>query len=184
LTGIDESDLALAVHRDQPEALEQLVCRYQDGLYRYALRLLGNEYDAQETVQETLIQAWRTLVSRYDEQKCRSLALRPWLFRITRNGALNRRRAARRQVVETDLGADAPAPAGPDPARGPLLETALAALSAGERELVALRFYEELAYAEMAAIVGRTEAAVRGGVFRALRRLRNRLNEMGYFHAM
>jgi RNA polymerase sigma-70 factor, ECF subfamily len=183
VTSHNPDNLALAVHMGEPGALEQLVCRYQDGLYGYALRLLGNEFDAQEAVQDALVGAWRALVSRYDESKCRSLALRPWLFRITRNNAFNRRRARKRRV-DTEPEADAPSPPEPDVGRDSLLECALSGLGASDRELITLRFYEDLGYAEIARVVSRTESAARGGVFRALRRLRARLNQMGYFNAL
>lgn len=183
MSGHEERCLAEAVHDGEPGALERLVEIHQDGLYGYALRLLGNDSDAREAVQDALLRAWQTLVSRYDESRCRSLALRPWLYRITRNGALNRRRSRRRELP-VESAEEPAAPEAHDFERDDALERAIGKLPGTERELIALRFYEELPYAEIAVVVGRTEAAVRGGVFRALRRLRGILKEMGCLHAM
>ncbi len=183
MKGHEDKPLAVAVRAGEDGALERLICLYQDGLYGYALRLLGNEFDAQEAVQDALLRAWHALVSRYDEARCRSLALRPWLFRIARNAALNRRRARNREMP-ADPAADPPAPDNRNVDRNSLLEPALASLTGSERELIALRYFEEMQYPEIATVLGKTDAAVRGGVFRALRKLRNRLNEMGYFHAL
>jgi RNA polymerase sigma-70 factor (ECF subfamily) len=55
------------------------------------------------------------------------------------------------------------------------LERALAELPLESRELVVLRFIEEMSYAEIATTTGRTEAALRGKVFRALKLLRDHL---------
>ena len=182
-------DLALAVHCGKPEAVACLVRRYGDGLYGYALRLLGDSGEAQEVVQDAFLRAHTALTSRYSAEQCRTLALRPWLFRITRNLALNRRRAQRGRheepLPEPD-GSHPPALRCDEPLGARLerqadrarLEQALAGLNASGREAIVLRFVEELSYAEIAAVVGAGEAVVRGRVFRALRHLRAALEKM------
>lgn len=193
MDGEDDSNLALAIHAGEPEAMACLLRHYGAGLYGYALRLLGDTGDAQEVVQDAFVRAHATLVGRYGAERCRTLALRPWLFRIVRNLALNRRRARHGQAAASLPGPDDRHPAAlrdETPADGRLLrqaerdqlETALARLGATAREAVVLRFVEELAYAEIAVIVGVTEAVVRGRVFRALRRLRATLEEMEADH--
>jgi RNA polymerase sigma-70 factor (ECF subfamily) len=62
--------------------------------------------------------------------------------------------------------------AGADARRRKALRAALRSLGLEERELVLLRFLEEMSYAEMATIIGGTDASLRGKVFRALRNLR------------
>jgi RNA polymerase sigma-70 factor, ECF subfamily len=174
-------DLALAVHEGRAGALERLVRTYQDPLYGYARQLLGNAHDAEEVAQDAFLRAHRALTLRYDAARCRNLALRPWLYRIARNLACNRRRARRVLAVES-LGpavSDAVAfPAGAArhrPAEGSehdSLWLALARLKPAAREAVVLRFVEELPYADVAAVLGVTEAAARGKVFRALKDLK------------
>lgn len=176
-----DSQLAFAVHTGQRGAVECLVCTYQDQLFGYAVRLLQNRFDAQEVTQDTFIRAYQALSSQYDEAQCRNLALRPWLFRIAHNLASNRRRTRVREE---------PLPASDDQHELMLpyvssteqqletveertrLEHALSRLSRESRELILLRFLEEMSYAEIVMVVGTTEAAVRGKVFRALRQLR------------
>jgi RNA polymerase sigma-70 factor (ECF subfamily) len=186
-------NLALAVHANQDGALERLVRHYQDQLFGYALRMLRNPFDAQEVTQDAFLRAHAALVSRYDEERCRSLVLRPWLFRITRNLSLNRRRAYTRESPASVESAGDMAAGGQtcNPALRletlqdcGILELALSDLDPDAREMVVLRYLEEMTYAEIAEILNRTEAAVRGKVFRALRKLRARLEELGYDHAM
>src|SRR5512135_2300845 len=96
MTGIsmDKTEcIALAVHQDDDGAVERLVRAYQDQLYSYALRMLRDSFDAEEVTQDAFIRACRTLTASYDPDRCRHLEMRPWLFRITRNLALNRIRA-------------------------------------------------------------------------------------------
>jgi RNA polymerase sigma-70 factor (ECF subfamily) len=187
--------LALAVHRGETGAIEALVREYQDQLLDYALRLLHDEFEAQEVTQDAFLRAHHALTSTYDAERCRTLELRPWLFRIVRNLAYNRLRSER-------LRQPAPLPAGDawhepalrdDPkAEGTLLageesrrlELALERLPLQSRELVTLRFLEELSYAEIASLTGGSEVSARGKVFRAVRQLRSLLTNEEWSHAV
>jgi RNA polymerase sigma factor (sigma-70 family) len=182
-------NLAVAVHRKSDGALEYLVRTYQDRLFNYALRLIANSSDAQEITQDTFLRAHRALTARYDEARCAGLLLGPWLYRITRNLAHSRRhrRAARKEMPIEGAG-DRNAPmlrCPPEAARNieasertRTLDLALDHLGPEGRELIVLRFMEEMSYAEIAAIVGTGEASVRGKVFRALGKLRSTLEKM------
>lgn len=188
-------NLALAVHRNADGAIERLVRHHQDALFGYALRLLQDRFEAQEVTQDAFLRAIHALTSRYDEVRCSNLELKPWLFRITRNLAHNRRRA-RRSSAEVALlqNAGGPGPAfhsqpGADRALEEreqlvLLERALGRLRAEARDLILLRFMEEMSYAEIATIVNSSESTVRGRVFRALRKLRKALAEAGEQYAV
>ena len=194
-------DLAIGVHRRQDGAFERMVERFEKPLFNYAQRLLQNMPDAQEVVQDTFLRAHRALTSQYSAERCTELQLRPWLFRITRNLSHNKRRG-RRQEVERPMtdalaGGDVP-PSGsyfPDwqvpflyriEHREELerLDRAIASLPIESRELVALRFIEEMSYAEIAGTTGQTEASLRGKVFRALRLLRDVLSVQEQPHAV
>ncbi len=180
--------MALSVHLGADGAVERLVRTYQDQLYGYALRLLRNPFDAEEVTQDAFVRACRTLAADYGPERCRQLEMRPWLFRITRNLALNRirdRRSAgegRFSPVDDPAVADIPQD---DSAGQPFeilqdtLSRALDKLEAESRDLVALRFIEGLSYAEIAQATGGSEAAARAKVFRALRRLRVLLSRGG-----
>jgi RNA polymerase sigma-70 factor (ECF subfamily) len=195
VTADDSGSLALDVRRARQGAFERLVHVHQDSLFGYALRLVGDTADAQDVTQDALLRAHRALTSVYDEERCRALQLRPWLLRITRNLALNRlrsRRAAREDPLPVHDGYHETALRSPSPDEATLtarerkheLERALAGLGREAREIVQLRFVENLSYAEIAAVAGGSEAAVRGKVFRALARLRAQLTEKETCHAM
>src|SRR6185295_3301504 len=79
--------LAGARHGDQ-RAIAQLLERYEHQIYRFALRQCGDEQDAQDTLQETMIAALRGL------QDFRGDAgLSTWLYQIGRSVCIKHRRA-------------------------------------------------------------------------------------------
>ena len=189
-------DLALAVHRRCDGAFEALVESFDKPLFNYVQRLLQNVEDAQEVVQDAFVRAHRALTRQYSEGKCRSLLLRPWLFRIARNLCHNKRRGKRRQL-ERPL-ADNRLPTAierPDSQVSILcrveqkeelerLDRSLARLPVEAREVLVLRFIEEMSYAEIARTTGAGEASLRGKVFRGLRQLREVLQDEEVAHAL
>ncbi len=188
-----EENLALSVHRCEPGAFERLIDRYESPLFGYAHGILQSVPDAQEVVQDALVRAHQALCRRYDEARCASLALKPWLFRMVRNLCLNRRRS-RSRLLEQPLEAFDENRVGPfvktagtdfdRREEAELLREALSLLPVEARELIVLRFMEEMSYAEMARTVGSTEASLRGKVFRSLKLLRNALDRKGVPYAM
>jgi|ERR1051325_5744940 RNA polymerase sigma-70 factor (ECF subfamily) len=187
-----EENLAVAVHRCESGALERLIDRYEGALYSYAYGILQNAFDAQEVVQDAILRAHRALTKQYDELRCRELALKPWLFRTTRNLCLNKRRSKTR-ALETPLDTFDDGRIGPfvrqtdDAERredAELLRRAMGALPVEARELIVLRFMEEMSYADIARTVGATESSLRGKVFRSLKLLRDALEKKGVTHAV
>lgn len=191
---IDADDLPVAVHRLEAGAFERLIERFESALFNYAHRILQNPFDAQEVVQDAFMRAHRALTRQYDENRVSKLALRPWLFRIVRNLCFNKKRSKKRSALEEPLHAFDDGRLGPflRSASSDLekkeelaqLERALARLPVEARELIVLRFIEEMSYAEMSKIAGSNEASLRGKVFRSLKLLRDALDTKGVAHAM
>jgi RNA polymerase sigma-70 factor (ECF subfamily) len=186
-------NLALAVHRCEAGAFERLIERFEKPLFNYAHGILQNAFDAQEVVQDAMMRAHRALTRQYDEPRVAALMLRPWLFRTVRNLCLNKRRSKRSALEQ-------PLESFDDGRLGPfvhlegselerkeeieLLRRAMSLLPVDARELIVLRFMEEMSYAEIAKTVGTSEAALRGKVFRSLKLLRDALEQKGVAYAM
>src|ERR1044071_2333945 len=151
---VDDGGLAVAVHRCDPGAFERLIQRFERPLFTYADGILQNAFDAQEVVQDALLRAHKALTRQYDEARCATLALRPWLFRTVRNLSLNKRRSKKSAL-------DRPIDEGSDDRLGPyvgasahselvrredleMLQRAIALLPVDARELIVLRFMEEM----------------------------------------
>jgi len=97
---VGDVDAALveALRRDDPDAIEQLVERYGDRVYRLAMRITGVREDAEEAAQDAL---W-TAARKIDTFKGVS-ALGTWVYRITANAAYQRLRTRQRHAREVAL---------------------------------------------------------------------------------
>jgi len=78
----DEALVARARAKDEA-AFEELVTRYEDKLYRLAMRFVRNETDAQEILQDAFLSAWRNLPTFEGRAQFGS-----WMYRVTVNAAL------------------------------------------------------------------------------------------------
>src|SRR5690242_16233155 len=103
-------------------AFETLLSRYEDKVFRLAYRILRNETDAKEILQETFVQIWRKLDTFKGDSQFGS-----WVYRIATNAALMRLRSHRRHpevsTEELPIGYldnyGAPVPAGENWAKRP-----------------------------------------------------------------
>ena len=185
--------LALAIYHREEGAFEALISTFEKPLFNYAHRLLLDPHDAEEVVQDTFVRAHRALTRKYTEAQCRDLQLRAWLFSIARNLSRNKRRGKRHELeqqmsengsemqVVSPLSIVCEAEKREDLGR---LDDAIRTLPEDVRELIVLRFIEEMSYAEIAETTGASEASLRGKVFRSLRALRDALSKGEVAHAM
>jgi RNA polymerase sigma-70 factor (ECF subfamily) len=188
---VETQTLALARAGDAV-AFGELVEPYRRELQLHCYRILGSLQDAQDAVQETLLAAWRGLDG-FQERA----TVRAWLYRIATNRCLNalrargRRPPVRQPVAEPPeptrwgepswlqpcpdaLLADLPASApGPDAryetseAVGLAFVAALQRLPPRQRVVLVLRDVLGFTRAEVAAMLGTSEAAVKAGLQRA-----------------
>src|SRR5262245_64128719 len=98
-----DAALVEGLRRGDPAAPEQLLDTYGDRVYRLAIRITGNEQDAEEVVQDAL---W-TAARKIDTFKGES-AFGSWLYRITANAAYQKLRG--RQGKKNEVSWDALAP--------------------------------------------------------------------------
>src|ERR1051325_10912210 len=89
-TTTDVATVSRARHGD-PDAFRQLVERHSKPIFRVAYRMTGNEHDADDVVQETLLRAWRQMGS-FEERANFST----WIHRIAVNCSLDLLRARNR----------------------------------------------------------------------------------------
>jgi RNA polymerase sigma-70 factor (ECF subfamily) len=173
-------------------ALEALMSRYAARVYRLAYGITRNAPDAEEVVQDVFLQ----IVNKGAGFEGRA-ALASWIYRITTNVSLNKRRGKRREL-ETSLDellptflpdghragersfvvADWSATPDRELLSGEsrrLLEAAIDRLPEHYRAVLVLRDVEELSNEEVAQIVGDTVAAVKTRLHRARMALREQL---------
>lgn len=160
-------------------ALEALVGRHHAPLLAHLARLTGDAQVAEDLVQETFVRLVREAHSyRYPRPFV------PWLYTIARNLARNHWQSAYQRHVRT--GAEQPEAVGhdPDPAewierleRRHGLQAALAGLSFEQREVLSLRYGQEMSVEDAAATLGVPPGTVKSRAFNALRKLRERLEQ-------
>ncbi|HZQ49319.1 MAG TPA: RNA polymerase sigma factor [Candidatus Dormibacteraeota bacterium] len=154
---------------------ERMVHEHQDRLYALGYALTGNRHDAEEVAQDTLLRAYRALLT-YPPDRVRDLKQRAWLHRIAVNVARNRYRGLRPTVVELN-GSEPDAAPGPEAqALGRVLMngvmTGLASLPPRYREAVVLRYVQDLSYGEVAEALDVPVGTAKSDVHRALKMLR------------
>jgi RNA polymerase sigma-70 factor (ECF subfamily) len=158
---------------------ESLVAAHSAEILAYLWRMVRDEADAQDCLQEAFLRAYRAC-DRLDGRAQH----RAWLYRIATNVALTHlkrrgREAARRSPLAFDL-----PDAGPLPGEAAIRRETLAAIAAAverlpeqQRAALILRKYQDLSYAEMADTLGCSEEAARANVYQAIKKLRNTLGE-------
>ncbi|WP_164017508.1 RNA polymerase sigma factor [Pyxidicoccus trucidator] len=178
-----DEELMLLSGAGSAEAFEQLVRRHHPRLARFCGKSVGSAAEGDELAQETLVRVWET---RRDYQPRAPFVV--FMLTVARNLCRNRARdsgrrgrwqaeahdVARREAVSSPAAASAV---------DQLLEReqqrrvreAMLELPDKFREVLLLRFDQELDYAEISRIVGRNEATVRSRVFHGLKKLRARV---------
>ncbi|MET3948475.1 RNA polymerase sigma-70 factor (ECF subfamily) [Arthrobacter sp. UYCu512] len=159
------------------DAFELLARRHGTIMRAYARRVLGSTTEADDVVQEALIQAWNQIGGLRDAS-----AARPWLLRITGNLAVDvlRRRKSHATIEHTPDLAD-PAP-GPESSAITItgtqaLERALAALPEEQRRCWVLRELGGQTYEDIAQTLNISRAAVRGRLARARTTLAQKMED-------
>ncbi len=168
-----EAALIAAARSGDRRAVDELLARYEQRIYRFGLRMCGDEESAREVLQETMLAAFRNLPGFRGQA-----ALSTWLYQIARSFCIKERRGER-PTAELDASTADQAP-GPDAqvhARqiGQALATAIAELPADQREVLVLRDVEGLSAPEAAEVVGIEVGALKSRLHRARLALRERL---------
>ena len=179
-TTFDEAATLLDAKKGDRAAFGELVRMYQRRAYAVAYGFVGNRDDALELAQESFARAYKAM-PRFQA----GLPFYPWLYRIIKNTCLNHLKRKRRHG-ETSLeglmesGYDL-AGSLSDPVRdaelGDLrqsIATAMQRLSEEHREILLLRHFQDLSYAEIAQCLG----VPKGTVMSRLHAARGRLREV------
>lgn len=157
-------------------AFRELAQRHAAGALRLARRIVGNEAQAEEIVQDALLRVWIN-APRWRPQA----AFRTWLYRVVINLSLN----AKRRPPTLPLAA-AGDPADPAPDAGAALEiaerdrklaAAIEALPARQRAAIVLTYQEGLGNAEAAAVLGTSVSGIETLLVRARQALREAFGE-------
>lgn len=175
-----EEDLSNLIHKAQngdTNALGKIYELFYPRIYRYLKINLESPEAAEDLCQETFLSAWKSLKS-FSEDKGGSL--QAYLFRIARNKIIDLSRKKKEVHLEeswefesnedilSSLDSES------DIAQ---VQKALASLEEIERQIIVLRYFEELSTAEVAQAVGFNEGALRVRIHRILKKLKENLEK-------
>ena len=169
------------------QAYEKLLSRYQQAVYNLAYRLLNDQSDAADAVQEVFLKVFRN-IGHFRGQS----SLKTWIYRIAINEAHNQRRwffrHRHREVGLEDENDDQKTKAEviPDSGRSPfdyvfdqerqvLIEDALTRINPSFREAVVLRDIADLSYEEIAEVLQVSLGTVKSRILRGREALRQEL---------
>ena len=168
-----EAQLVEGAKNGRLDCFGQLYERYYTSMVAIAYSVLGDGHLAEDAAQETFAVACRDLLALRRADKFAA-----WLAGICRN--VSRQMARSRKEVA----AMGPDPAATEPVRDghadDAVSQALGQLSAAARELVILRYYDNMSYEQMAAVLGISAKAVHGRLVRAKRKLARLLRRHGF----
>jgi RNA polymerase sigma-70 factor, ECF subfamily len=167
------------------DAFRLLVDRHSHAVFRVAYRMTGNEHDADDVVQETLLRAYRQL-GRFEERA----NFGTWLHRIAINCSLDLLRARGRAdkhyggdpeeveltgAIKTDAQQDRLLLSAELQQQ---VKTAMERLSGNERTAFVLRHFEGMPVEEIGKVLGIQVNAAKHTIFRAVRKLRESLEPL------
>jgi len=177
---LDEKTLVAQAQAGDRRAFDQLVRENKDKMFALLFKMTTNRETALDLLQDTFLTAYKQLGNFRGDAGFAS-----WLYRIATNKALN---FIRRGKIVSFL------PFGKVPSAEPsymmkdnlenaqlreALAEAQAALPPKQKLVFHLRFHEELPFAEIAAILGKSESTVKTNYQRAVEKLRVHLKEFG-----
>ena len=166
-----DEQLVEEFQRGSREAFAELFRRYRDKMYGFFRRRTANPARAEELAQETFLAALKA-APRFEPRAL----VRTWLFGIAMNLLMaDRRKTAGLPFLTVQSEAvEAPAKTS-DPAAALWVRSALAQLDDEQREVLLLREYEQLSYAEIATLLSLPVNTVRSRLFRARMALKDLL---------
>ena len=186
------ADMVRLAAAGDADAMEHLLMRAQEVAYRFSLLVCGHPEDAEDVMQDALLNTYRHVSQIKDPE-----AFRTWLYQTVKNACLMKRRRrvdepARLTSIEqggTDASGAPTAVELPDASRradqqlidasvGERLRKALAALPPGHRVVVVLREIEGLSTREVAAVTKLSESNVKQRLHRARMMLQAALEDL------
>jgi RNA polymerase sigma-70 factor, ECF subfamily len=172
----DDTPLVLRAIQHEEAAFAELYERHVVRVYRHIYYMVGNASEAEDLTSQTFLRAWEA-IERY---QVRGAPFVSWLLRIAHNLGVSHLRSKRESsqlhdgIVDTTMRRD-PESSYQQTAEEELVREAILRLREEQRQVIILRFIEDLDYREVAEIIGKSVAAIRVIQHRALNALRKQM---------
>lgn len=176
LAALRDDEIATLAKTDRRRALSAVVAKYRRPLYRHAFHMLHDAEEAYEITQEVFVRAWKE-TRLFDAE----FHIKGWLYRVTANLSLKHIRSRRVRALfvlrRPEVPKEVTAPVA-DAIYGEVrkeVAEALEELPPRFRQLVVLRYFDDLSYKEIADTMKMPIGSVMSGLSRARERLKKLL---------
>jgi RNA polymerase sigma-70 factor (ECF subfamily) len=159
------------------DSFGELYSIYLDRIYRYIVYQVNNRTTAEDLTEEVFIKAWKGI----NKFKWKGHPFSSWLYRIARNHVIDYFRTSQQcKPLEGELAIDdyGPEQEVEEQQTNKVLFEAMSTLPEQQRQLIILKFIEELDNSEIEHIMGKRQVAIRVMQMRALATLRRKLGEL------
>lgn len=172
---LDQEQKLVEEAKQDPEKFAALYDRYFDQIYRYIYRRVSDKETVQDLVSQTFYDAFAHLKS----FEWRGFSFAAWLYKIAHNNVLKwYREQSKARIVEIEEGMQIP-DVREDVVREVLrsedqseVQAVMAKLDHEDREIIRLKFFEELSNIEIAEVMGLSANHIGVKVFRALKKFK------------
>lgn len=173
----EETKLIEEAKAGRGEAFGKLYDQYVAPIYRFVLVRVSNRAEAEDLTQHVFLKAWQN-IRRYRERE--GIPFTSWLYRIARNAVIDHYRTRRDHediegAAARNLAEDFPVQEVEYTLQIEEVHRAFVVLTPGERDVILLRFMEELSVKEVAAILEKSEGTIRVMQHRGLKKLKGEL---------
>ncbi|MGH9574337.1 MAG: RNA polymerase sigma factor [Candidatus Acidiferrales bacterium] len=181
----DLRSVAAGLRRRDPDVIDRLIDQYQHRLFRYLVYLTANRERAEDFFQET----WIRVLERGHQYDGRS-RFDAWLFSIARHLVIDWQRQKKAQSLDSLVGSESNTPLeltdneNPSPLclvlsheESIAVQASLDRVPAIHREVLLLRFQEDMPLSDIASVIGVPLATVKSRLYRGLENLRSLLTE-------
>ena len=187
MTDIDQGDIKLFLESNDSSAFERLLLKYQDKVYNFCCRYLGNEADASDCTQEIFIRVYQNLSGFRFEAKFST-----WLYRITLNTCKNMKSSKQYRIQQRSIPIDPELTNNRQPTTNNgfnpefqiqnkelnrLLQHAIDTLKGKQKTILILRDIEGHSYEEIADITGLKPGTVRSTLNRARLKIAGKISK-------
>ena len=182
---MDEQQIIKQILAGDKKAYAHIINEYKNPLYATILRMTRNPQTAQDFVQEAFIKIYEQL-PKYDGKG----SFESWLYRVAINFCIDEFRKKSYQIKQAELQDDQlvneshPEVIFLKKEQSRQLEKLIATLPELERMILLLRYVNELSYTEIADLLNIPLSDVRNKLHRAKKKMRNQVQEGGYFYEM
>ncbi len=179
LSDPSDGEVVRRVLAGDTEAYGLLVARHRHVLLRFAQRMLGDQSEAEDAVQDALVRGYKALEQCEDPERVAA-----WLYAIVVNRCRTRsvqRHRRKQRFLRDDVALHRAPAATPDAseqlAKRDALEAALASLDADSRALFLMKYVDGVSYEEMGRTMGMGISALKMRISRTRDRLRDILSK-------